>query len=96
MTANVPGDLVNTNTFCHSVNSRFEDSVNRSETLTVTILGAINLNFTALAHLSVAALDELLHQELSEQLSLDHSDITLSNLVSPVPDEAKAVTAWMK
>ena len=98
MTNNVPNDYVNTKPICHSVvDSQFEDNTgNWSEVLTFTVLGAINLNVTAVAPLSAAAFDELLLQELSEQLSLDHSDITLSNFISPVSDKVKTVTTWMK
>lgn len=98
ITGNAPNDYVNTKPFCHSaVDSQFENITgNWSGVLTVTVLGAINLNATAVPHLSFSALDELLLQELSEQLLLDDSDITLSNFISPVSGEVKTVTKWMK
>lgn len=96
MKANVPKEHVNTRTSCHSIDSQHEaDSSNQSGVVAITVLGAINLNMTAVGYLSAAALDGLLVEEFSVQLSL-HSDIMLSNLVSPVTIEASTITQWMR
>ena len=66
---------------------------NQTGAVTITVLGAINLNDTAITGISA---EQLFPRQLTKLVDRDSSSIVLSNLVSPVQSEAKAVIKWLK